>query len=294
MVAPSCPKCGKSMTLLDSHVQRYYCYKDDVVYIGSENRWIGLKPTTSPSTVQPSTQPLSPEKKREVRMIAVIGIIMIIVLLFVVPLVLYPLVAIAVVFAMRFLMSQSAGQQVRKDLSPSKEVQEISSEDKKYMKQCKSCGSWLPLASESCRSCGNKQFEVTQEPSPALTYQPPSTMPAAGPVAPSNVPVAPAPLPHPREENHKSHEPAEATRPYDAQARYVEYLAKLEELKARGGISAETYQRLKDDYWEKLAEVAPSPLAPSGAEPTAGKFCMNCGASLPTHATFCNRCGSKQ
>jgi len=117
--------------------------------------------------------------------------------------------------------------------TPRKEVQGISSEDKKYMKQCKSCGSWLSLASESCGSCGNKQFEVTLEPSPALTYQPPSTKPAAESVAPSNVPVAPARLPHPR-------------------------------------------------------------LSASGAEPTAGKFCMTCGAPLRAHAIFCNKCGSKQ
>jgi hypothetical protein len=34
--------------------------------------------------------------------------------------------------------------------------------------------------------------------------------------------------------------------------RYVEYLAKLEELKTRGEISEETYGRLKDEYWKKF------------------------------------------
>jgi len=33
--------------------------------------------------------------------------------------------------------------------------------------------------------------------------------------------------------------------------------------------------------------AAPSPV-------TADEFCMNCGASLPAHATFCNKCGAKQ
>jgi len=110
----------------------------------------------------------------------------------------------------------------------------------------------------------------------------------------SNVPVAPAPLPHPREENHKRHEPAEDTGPYDVQARYVQHLANLEKLRARGKISENFYRKFKDEYQKKLAEVAPSPLAPSGAEPTTGEFCMDCGASLPAHATFCNKCGSKQ
>jgi predicted amidophosphoribosyltransferase len=27
---------------------------------------------------------------------------------------------------------------------------------------------------------------------------------------------------------------------------------------------------------------------------TTGKFCMNCGATLPAHVAFCNKCGFKQ
>ena len=76
--------------------------------------------------------------------------------------------------------------------------------------------------------------------------------------------------------------------------RYFEILAKLEELKTHGKISEETYHKLKKDYWKNLAGVAPSPLAPSGAEPATGKFCMNCGAALPAHVAFCNKCGFKQ
>ena len=34
----------------------------------------------------------------------------------------------------------------------------ITEEDKKYMKQCIGCGSWAPLASEVCASCGWKEF----------------------------------------------------------------------------------------------------------------------------------------
>jgi ribosomal protein L40E len=77
-------------------------------------------------------------------------------------------------------------------------------------------------------------------------------------------------------------------------SRYVGYVAKLEELKTRRKISDETYQRLRDEYGKKLAGVAPSPLARTGAEPATGKFCMNCGALLPVHVTFCSKCGAKQ
>jgi hypothetical protein len=38
------------------------------------------------------------------------------------------------------------------------------------------------------------------------------------------------------------------------EARYVEYLAKLEELKIRGEISEETYLKLRKEYWEKLEQ----------------------------------------
>jgi hypothetical protein len=42
------------------------------------------------------------------------------------------------------------------------------------------------------------------------------------------------------------------------------------------------------------APISTTTPAVSPHEPTAGKFCMNCGAPLPSHATFCNKCGSKQ
>jgi len=37
-------------------------------------------------------------------------------------------------------------------------------------------------------------------------------------------------------------------------SRYVEYLAKLEELRTRGEISEKTYRKLKDEYWKKIPE----------------------------------------
>jgi len=79
--------------------------------------------------------------------------------------------------------------------------------------------------------------------------------------------------------------------------RYVEYLARLEELRTRGEISREIYQKLKDDYWSKLEGARPpasSPVQPPEAEPPVGKFCIDCAAPLPAHAIFCNKCGTKQ
>jgi len=43
----------------------------------------------------------------------------------------------------------------------------------------------------------------------------------------------------------------------------------------------------------KVAEPASSVIPPSPLPPV-GKFCINCGASLPKHVSFCNKCGSKQ
>lgn len=40
----------------------------------------------------------------------------------------------------------------------------ITKEDKKYMKQCSKCGSWSPLASEVCTSCGEKEFREHKAP----------------------------------------------------------------------------------------------------------------------------------
>jgi len=34
----------------------------------------------------------------------------------------------------------------------------VTEEEKKYMKQCRKCGAWSPLASEACSTCGGKEF----------------------------------------------------------------------------------------------------------------------------------------
>jgi hypothetical protein len=56
-------------------------------------------------------------------------------------------------------------------------------------------------------------------------------------------------------------------------------------------------------YGPQPAPIAPAPhVVPSAptqapqprAEPPAGKFCINCGSPLPSHAAFCRKCGSQQ
>jgi hypothetical protein len=43
------------------------------------------------------------------------------------------------------------------------------------------------------------------------------------------------------------------------------------------------------------APFAPTQVvSPTPSALTVGKFCTNCGAALPAHATFCNKCGTKQ
>ena len=55
-------------------------------------------------------------------------------------------------------------------------------------------------------------------------------------------------------------------------------------------------KRRRPETAAATAPAPPTPQASIAAPPTvtADKFCMNCGASLPAHATFCNKCGSKQ
>jgi hypothetical protein len=51
-----------------------------------------------------------------------------------------------------------------------------------------------------------------------------------------------------------------------------------------------TYQALQPAVPPPAAAMPSPPLA----QAPAGKFCINCGASLPEHATFCKKCGTKQ
>ncbi len=44
-----------------------------------------------------------------------------------------------------------------------------------------------------------------------------------------------------------------------------------------------------------ISVVPPAQVAtPVPTAPTAAKYCIDCGASIPPHAAFCNKCGSKQ
>jgi len=55
-------------------------------------------------------------------------------------------------------------------------------------------------------------------------------------------------------------------------------------------------RRRRPETAAATAPAQPIPQASVAAPPTVtgDKFCMNCGAPLPTHATFCNKCGTKQ
>lgn len=37
---PTCRVCGKPMKLVDEGEQRWYCLKDDQVWLGKEQRWL--------------------------------------------------------------------------------------------------------------------------------------------------------------------------------------------------------------------------------------------------------------
>ena len=56
-------------------------------------------------------------------------------------------------------------------------------------------------------------------------------------------------------------------------------------------IAAVAMKRRRETVSLSAASAATTPSPPQGPQ---GKFCMNCGASLPSHATYCNKCGSKQ
>jgi hypothetical protein len=71
-----------------------------------------------------------------------------------------------------------------------------------------------------------------------------------------------------------------------ARVKYVEYLAKLEELKAQGEVSEETYRKLKDDYRKKADQGAPR------LEPL--RRCISCGRQIMRESVYCEYCGAGQ
>jgi ribosomal protein L40E len=49
-------------------------------------------------------------------------------------------------------------------MSPVSHFLAVTEEDKKYMKQCRKCGAWSPLASEACTTCGGMEFRGHKAP----------------------------------------------------------------------------------------------------------------------------------
>lgn len=143
-----CPRCSKPMDLLDEDERRYYCYADDILFVGSENRWAGLtRYSGTDGTIQPPT-PLSEDQRRQLeaakqtgKWIAVLGAILILVLLFLVPLIIYPVVVVAIWFFTRLAMSSLVPHSLRQPVKPSVQSATTSNEE-------------APWRSSSCPNCG--------------------------------------------------------------------------------------------------------------------------------------------
>jgi hypothetical protein len=69
-------------------------------------------------------------------------------------------------------------------------------------------------------------------------------------------------------------------------ARYVELLERLKEMKTHGKIAKEIYLKLKDEYWKKLGQGAPA------LEPLC--CCISCGRHLMRESVYCEYCGARQ
>jgi hypothetical protein len=37
---PTCRVCGQPMRLLNKEIQRWYCYEDDQLWLGKEEKWV--------------------------------------------------------------------------------------------------------------------------------------------------------------------------------------------------------------------------------------------------------------
>jgi hypothetical protein len=62
------------------------------------------------------------------------------------------------------------------------------------------------------------------------------------------------------------------------------FLARLEELKKRGEIGEDTYEKLRREYWERIEKPAKRTT----------KACVICGSLLPLGAAYCPECGQRQ
>jgi hypothetical protein len=57
---PVCRTCGRQMVLLDKNEERWYCYKDDEVFLAKEQRWIGEESPRPHSRPALSTDRIDP------------------------------------------------------------------------------------------------------------------------------------------------------------------------------------------------------------------------------------------
>ena len=306
MSGPTCPKCSRPMQLLDSEAQRYYCYKDDVVFLGSENRWNGLAPATPPSTTQTAAQPLSPEKRQEARMIAILGIVLIIIALFVVPLVIYPIVAVAIVVAMRFLISQSAGQQVRKGTAPWKAEQSRSSIPPVpwMLNTCPNCGAAMSelgtrfyCAKDDILIHKATGFMIDGVPRTEWQRLIDARVSIRGErgeylISLSNEALIITDDDGKRERTIPLSDLKSASIT-DGDVNTLQLVTEKEHLMLRT-IDPKLWKENVERRMEQSRRVAAVPPEASEAKIHKSKFCINCGAPLQANATFCVECGSKQ
>jgi hypothetical protein len=67
------------------------------------------------------------------------------------------------------------------------------------------------------------------------------------------------------------------------------YLGKLEELKIRGEITDQTYNRLKNEYFARIVKNTKT----STEAADMMKFCRFCGTKIPRDSRFCGECGTR-
>ncbi len=72
---------------------------------------------------------------------------------------------------------------------------------------------------------------------------------------------------------------------------YEKKLSKLEELWSKGRVDEHVYQRLRNEYQQKLSETTPS--EPYVTQKEASKFCRKCGAKIPRDSEYCEECGAR-
>jgi ribosomal protein L40E len=218
-------------------------------------------------------------------MIAILGIVLIIIALFVVPLVIYPIVAVAIVVAMRFLMSQSAGQQVRKGTAPWKAEQSRSSIPP------------VPWMLNTCPNCGAAMSELGTRfycaKDDILIHKATGFMIDGVPRTEWQRLIDARVSIRGERGEYLISLSNEALIITDGDVNTLQLVTEKEHLMLRT-IDPKLWKENVERRMEQSRRVAAVPPEASEAKIHKSKFCINCGAPLQANATFCVECGSKQ